>query len=631
MHYQHLISEIANRAQGVFLWVFLVVQSLREGLANGDSISMLEIRLRSLPTDLELFFKHMILSVDMVYQKQMALTFQAALRVKEEPLLLIVYSFLEEEDPDFAIRLPVGNFDEDAVRTRNAAMRRRLNGRYKGLLEVSSDFHQINGCYGGRVDFLHRTVRDFLMTKDIQNLLNGLLDQRRNSCFSLARALLAHLKTMLSYGQAFSPPINQLIQFSRQGEAETGGTDFEALDEFDYCVRMKWGEMSIYGTNTSFLEFATRKGLVLYVKHRIEASPNVLREFPLLMTALDVDRNDEHIDLTGMVEMLLKHGANPNQKDVKTIWNRFVEFHSDNSEKSEHEYWRRLLKILLINGMDIYSESSWADLLFPVVDQHEYWTKTYLSELLETLDILFAHGVDPNQSHQNSTVWQRFLVGALNLDSPSRDESLFLLEAMKSFLLYGADTQSRIRCKSKDSLSQDIEGKRASKAIKKILHRHRLTSEANKSVNELLKLLQSEIRNAEAHDAFCETTRSLTQNESYNIPEPQNSAPIHKYPTFITRDDHVRPRYDELNWMETLAGGPRDIVQMRQDLGFGRSQVPGSRRTRVLGNPEVSKHSKVPSQSTNARAMIRVGHEFVVRSYTREFSEYHADMYVGNT
>jgi hypothetical protein len=293
MHYQHLISEIANRAQGVLLWVFLVVQSLREGLVNGDSISILEIRLRSLPTDLELFFKHMILSVDMVYQKQMALTFQAALRVKEEPLLLIVYSFLEEEDPDFAIRLPVGNFDEDAVRTRNAAMRRRLNGRYKGLLEVSSDFHQINGCYGGRVDFLHRTVRDFLMMKDIQNLLNGLLDQRRNSCFSLARALLAHLKTMLSYGQAFSPPINQLIQFSRQGEAETGGTDFEALDEFDYCVRMKWGEMSIYGTNTSFLEFATRKGLVLYVKHRIEANPNVLRGFPLLMTALDVDRNDE--------------------------------------------------------------------------------------------------------------------------------------------------------------------------------------------------------------------------------------------------------------------------------------------------------------------------------------------------
>lgn len=60
MHYQHLISEIANRAQGVFLWVFLVVQSLREGLANGDNISILEIRLRSLPTDLELFFKHTI-------------------------------------------------------------------------------------------------------------------------------------------------------------------------------------------------------------------------------------------------------------------------------------------------------------------------------------------------------------------------------------------------------------------------------------------------------------------------------------------------------------------------------------------------------------------------------------------
>jgi energy-coupling factor transporter ATP-binding protein EcfA2 len=111
MHYQDLISEIANRAQGVFLWVFLVVQSLREGLDNGDSISILEIRLRRLPTDLELFFKHIIRSVDMVYQKQMALAFQTTLRVNE-PLPLVVYSFLEEEHQGFSIRLPVEIMDE---------------------------------------------------------------------------------------------------------------------------------------------------------------------------------------------------------------------------------------------------------------------------------------------------------------------------------------------------------------------------------------------------------------------------------------------------------------------------------------------------------------------------------------
>lgn len=48
-----LVTEIVGAAQGVFLWVRLVVRSLLEGLQNHDEIDVLTERLHELPTDLE--------------------------------------------------------------------------------------------------------------------------------------------------------------------------------------------------------------------------------------------------------------------------------------------------------------------------------------------------------------------------------------------------------------------------------------------------------------------------------------------------------------------------------------------------------------------------------------------------
>ncbi|GJC94879.1 small S protein [Colletotrichum higginsianum] len=57
---QALIGELVEAAQGVFLWVRLVVRSLLEGLQNHDEIDTLTERLRELPTDLEDLFRIML-------------------------------------------------------------------------------------------------------------------------------------------------------------------------------------------------------------------------------------------------------------------------------------------------------------------------------------------------------------------------------------------------------------------------------------------------------------------------------------------------------------------------------------------------------------------------------------------
>ena len=53
---QLLVSDIVDKAEGVFLWVYLVVKSLRKGFIEGDSISILRERLEEFPTELGNFF-----------------------------------------------------------------------------------------------------------------------------------------------------------------------------------------------------------------------------------------------------------------------------------------------------------------------------------------------------------------------------------------------------------------------------------------------------------------------------------------------------------------------------------------------------------------------------------------------
>ena len=63
-----VVVELVTKAQGVFLWVHLVVRSLIEGLQNSDRIVDLQRRLRGFPSDLEDYFQHIFDSLDPIYR-----------------------------------------------------------------------------------------------------------------------------------------------------------------------------------------------------------------------------------------------------------------------------------------------------------------------------------------------------------------------------------------------------------------------------------------------------------------------------------------------------------------------------------------------------------------------------------
>lgn len=168
---RQFLARISKKAQGVFLWVRLVVQSLLEGLTNGDGLRDLQDRLSKLPRNLEELYEKMLTSLDERYLEQASEIFQIVGLCDDSPTLLCVaLTDIEHNDrAQTAAIEPMSGSRKDALCNN---MKRKLMSRCKGLLEVSTlsftrrfsseDRFALIRIDVPDVQYLHRTVRDFL-------------------------------------------------------------------------------------------------------------------------------------------------------------------------------------------------------------------------------------------------------------------------------------------------------------------------------------------------------------------------------------------------------------------------------------------------------------------------------------
>ncbi|OAL37221.1 hypothetical protein AYO20_03397 [Fonsecaea nubica] len=231
---ERLVSEIVSRAQGVFLWVYLVTRSLRDGLINGDSLSLLYERVLEMPSDLDKFFEKMIKSVDKVYRRRMAHTFRVVLATYR-PLRLLLYSCIDEGDDILRQGSVRDDFMsvqvDEKIQVVEETMRRQLNGRYRGLLESteSSDKPGVK-----RVDFLHRTVGDFLETKQMQDLLASYSAQNFNAYLCICKAFIRQAENFP--GSVSSLEWDDFFECASVAEDELGTPSTPLLDRMnDVC------------------------------------------------------------------------------------------------------------------------------------------------------------------------------------------------------------------------------------------------------------------------------------------------------------------------------------------------------------------------------------------------------------
>ncbi|KAI8628803.1 hypothetical protein F5Y19DRAFT_97016 [Xylariaceae sp. FL1651] len=143
------ISVIIEKAQGVFLWVSIVVNALCEGLTEGDRLSDLQAELDRVPSDLSELYTKLWASIKPQYIRHSSEIFQ--IRGCADRSLDVVTLWLAENE---------NALDEDMSSITNrerrniikAQLKRRLNSRTRGLLEISND---------ETIDYLHRSVRDW--------------------------------------------------------------------------------------------------------------------------------------------------------------------------------------------------------------------------------------------------------------------------------------------------------------------------------------------------------------------------------------------------------------------------------------------------------------------------------------
>ncbi|KAI4596452.1 hypothetical protein KJ359_005584 [Pestalotiopsis sp. 9143b] len=135
-----LIEDIVTKASGVFLWVSLVVSSLITGMGNGDRITDLRKRFDLLPPDLSKLYRRMIQSLDPFYLEHAAQLF-ALVGASRKPMDLLLASFVDEEDPQSALRMESKAMSDQQIDIRMDTMRRRINSRSRGLLEVKGGTH----------------------------------------------------------------------------------------------------------------------------------------------------------------------------------------------------------------------------------------------------------------------------------------------------------------------------------------------------------------------------------------------------------------------------------------------------------------------------------------------------------
>lgn len=371
-----LVSEIVENSSGVFLWVFLVVQNLLEGLSNADRIDALYARLRELPTDLESFFMYMLKDTTGLYLNQATQLFQLALE-SPEPLSLLTLSYFDEVDPEYPFTAEVRTLEQREVDARCEDIKRKLQSRCKGLLEVrratvaenkNRPWLKSPAEFDGvaEVHFLHRTVRDFLSTPTVKYRLVAIDSETFNAHTTLLRAFvtqikgIGRLKTRQALKYQFRSLVYRAIYHASCVEKTTGLSQRRLLNELDRVASLfstslfssseisHWSDDGGFAdhpngalSSTPFLAFAIKCGLKLYVKETLDLDSTLLSNHsgrPLLLYVFSARGGKrlmwDHVwwnnyvlempDL-GILRVLLERGANPNKyHNEGTVWQHFL-------------------------------------------------------------------------------------------------------------------------------------------------------------------------------------------------------------------------------------------------------------------------------------------------------------------
>jgi hypothetical protein len=365
-----LFTEIVTKADGVFLWVKLVVRSLLEGIGNGDSIFELGIRLQELPSDLAKLYAHMLNTVKERYRIEGWKYFQMMQAWRLLDILpAFVDPYISYKKPFRALVLSFGL--KEAFRSPNdwtppilpepekkrliSRVDKRLKVCCAGLLELSdiSNLAPTNEdpemvAWNPQVKYVHRTAADFLVEAQTSLPTNSSIEFRPNS--ALLQGYISQLKShSISIVRSISQleeHIGTILSLAYIVEKENAPLSVECIDDilttlFRYVPvpsqrahRANYGSIENYWPREKII-WAVRASLFRYLTVKL-GLPKQLPRSPCgrsyLYYALGAehervnDRHEEYISASfisseRIIAFLLPHSS---RTDIKESWERFL-------------------------------------------------------------------------------------------------------------------------------------------------------------------------------------------------------------------------------------------------------------------------------------------------------------------
>jgi hypothetical protein len=405
----------------------------------------LQRRLRLIPTDLNEYFERILFTVDNFYRKETAQMFQVTL-IARDALSLMSYWYMDQE-ASFLENLKAGPVSKAITDGRLAQMCKRLNACCKGLLEVQSVEHRggTEDFFYLKVDFLHRTVRDFLRDPDMQNMLGKWVGTDFDANIAICQALIAQVKTApqdriyFQTGGAIFRVIKLFFGHANVLEDSQYPLALEVhlLDDLAIALARHKSYFGSVGTLFSIyqvamqnssgdpsylvLREAVQKGFHRYVSKKLGERPSlpVIQQAELLCGALfpDVFR-PVSVPRLPMVVLLLEkgcghHGPNGDLHDPvgdKTPWITFLEEEYESLQKGRSlEDALPIIKDMLSHGADLNANCNLGDLMDGGHKASEVVRMLITDFDARTLGDLLTRTTDSQQQKSSSSRRKRFI------------------------------------------------------------------------------------------------------------------------------------------------------------------------------------------------------------------------------
>ena len=450
---QQLVLDITTKADGVFLWVYLVVRSLRQGLSKEDGIRDLKRRLDHTPADLESYFAQLMSTLEPFYLEQAMQLFSVALTAARNyggrALSLLTYSYILDEDPMYALQSDLRPIHETEAFERYERASRRVDNLCKGLLEVRNlpsdkKWKKVRMVPYPYVHFLHRTVIDFMLSPDMSKEMGKHLDESFDANLIACNAHLAQIKGVVmdrdsgDQTKSFNMPLFELLATflaSARASEAMGKSLTASIDEMHAAVSLILlrqngssanffysGKLWINDTRghmkstehfssqksftafgdydhekkTDFLRFALTAGLPLYVMEKLKGEVSLVKRKPgrsLLDTALYPEFDEACYDDPDRDIMVRP------RRPYFDVVNLLLRLGADSSEKFKgQEACVRFITLLRAYNLAPNNSSEfvpWAETArLIIIDSHKRSFERY-SEVLEQLRMVISAKFPP--------------------------------------------------------------------------------------------------------------------------------------------------------------------------------------------------------------------------------------------